>query len=265
MPYTVSKAEEQVFDLMDSLGTRSPYLDLAKRCILRTIFPDQNLDPDGNVLPYDAELRREGRLYPTEAYSMVGELRLDSLEKACLEVINNSVPGDFAECGVWRGGCGILMKAVLRDRRAEGSRRVWLFDSFEGAPPPRLPEDSGDRHFAYSHIFAVSKEAVEANFRAMNLLDGGVVFRQGWFSDTVPAAHDLQSIAVLRLDGDMYESTKVCLDWFYPRISKGGYVLIDDYYVLDGCRRAVDDYRSEHEITATILASDWNGVYWLKA
>ena len=78
------------------------------------------------------------------------------------------------------------------------SRRVWLFDSFMGAPRPTLPEDEGDTHWTYGHIFAVSLDEVRANLAALNL-DRRVLFRSGWFQETLPAEVDLERIAVLRL------------------------------------------------------------------
>jgi hypothetical protein len=134
MIYTESKREELVLDLIGLDRWNSRYLSLVKKCILRQLFPDANRDADRNVLPFDPDARREGRLYPTEAWTMVGQLRLEALERACLSVLDQNVPGDFVECGVWRGGCAILMRAILRECNTL-DRAVWLFDSFEGAPP----------------------------------------------------------------------------------------------------------------------------------
>ena len=261
MTYTTSKAEELVWDAHEFELQRSRYLDLVKACLLRTVFPDANRNPEGETLPFDAAARREGRLYPTEAFTMVGALRLESLERACLDVLRQKIPGDFVECGVWRGGCAILMRAVLRDQM-DMSRRVWLFDSFMGAPRPTLPEDEGDTHWTYGHIFAVPLDEVRANFASLNLLDRRVLFRPGWFQETLPAAVDLERIAVLRLDGDLYESTIQSLDSLYPKVSVGGYVLIDDYYVLAGVRRAIDEYRERQGIRSPLVPVDWNGAFW---
>jgi O-methyltransferase len=258
--YTVSQQEELIFDLIEAERRENRYLSLVKKCLLRTVFPDANRDAGGNILPFDPVARREGRLYPTEAYTMVGQLRLEALEQACLTTLINGVEGDFVECGVWRGGCGMLMRAVLRERGE--NRDVWLFDSFEGAPPPSLPQDAGDTHFQNHDIFAVPLEEVQKNFASLDLLDSHVRFRKGWFRDTLPAAVDLKKIAVLRLDGDLYESTIEPLQYLYNRISFGGYVLVDDYYVLPGCRQAVDDFRRENGIRSPMTAIDWNGIVW---
>ena len=239
---------------------RDRYLSLVKHCILRTLFPDKNIDPEGNVLPFAPAARHDGRLYPTEAWTMVGRLRLEAVERACITVLEEGIQGDFVECGVWRGGCAIMMKAVLLDWMER--RRVWLFDSFAGAPNPSMAEDAGDTHSQYHFIFAVPLETVQDNFRQLDLLDDDVVFRKGWFRDTIPAAADLDKIAVLRLDGDLYESTIQPLEHFYPRISRGGYVLVDDYHILPGCRRAIDDFRRSNGITAEMHTVDWYSIYW---
>ncbi len=107
-------------------------------------------------------------------------------------------------------------------------------------------------------------EQVKANFEKYGLLDAQVEFLAGWFRDTLPNA-PIDKLAVMRLDGDLYESTLDALSALYPRLSIGGYAIIDDYGALEPCRRAVDDYRVAHQITAEIEPVDWTGVYWQKA
>jgi hypothetical protein len=235
------------------------YLDLLKKCLTRTIFPDSNLTMDGKILPYDPEARRLGHLWPTEALTMVGVERLNLLERVCLDVIQENVPGDFVECGIGRGGCSILMRGVLA-AAGDKTRNVWLFDSFEGLPKPAVAEDAGDTLWQYDY-FCVPVERVQENFRMFDLLDERVRFVKGWFRDTTPTA-EVQKISVLRLDGDMYDSTMVALTSLYSRIQPGGYIVIDDYGALEPCRRAVTDYRTKHGIDAPIGTIDWTGVYW---
>jgi O-methyltransferase len=103
---------------------------------------------------------------------------------------------------------------------------------------------------------------VESHFERYGLLDNKVVFLKGWFRDTLPSA-PIEKLAVLRLDGDMYGSTIDALTNLYPKLSKGGFCIVDDY-ALDGCRRAVDEYRTEHGIDAEMRAIDWTGRYWRK-
>jgi len=139
-------------------------------------------------------------------------------------------------------------------------------DSFEGLPeadPASYPLDAGDWHASLNRYLGVSLETVQENFRKYELLDDRVLFLKGWFRDTLPAA-PIGKIAVLRLDGDMYESTYVALKALYPKLQAGGSLIIDDYGALPNCRAAVDDYRQASGIGEPILTIDWTGVYWRK-
>ena len=109
----------------------------------------------------------------------------------------------------------------------------------------------------------MTEKNVRANFQRYGLLDDQVRFVPGWFKDTL---HDapIQQIAVLRLDGDLYESTIQALDGLYERLSPGGFCIIDDYHALDSCKQAVTDYRTKHGITAEIKEIDGTGVFWRK-
>jgi O-methyltransferase len=138
-------------------------------------------------------------------------------------------------------------------------------DSFAGLPPAdpdHYPADAGDILHTFSEL-AVPLEEVKANFARYDLLDSRIVFVKGFFSETLPSL-DAGPFALLRLDGDMYESTMVALEALYPRLSPGGFVVIDDYGAYEACRTAVHDYREREGIAAPIEAIDWTGVYWRK-
>lgn len=230
------------------------YLDLLKKCLTRIAFDRY---PD-----FDPELRREGRDWPAEAETMIGLARLDNLEHCVRDVLERRVPGDLLEAGVWRGGATIFMRAVL-EVYGDESRLVWVADSFRGLPPPdpqRFPADAEDEHWT-KEALAVPQQEVEQNFARYCLLDERVRFLPGWFRDTLPAAA-IERLAVLRLDGDMYESTIVALEALYPKLSPGGYVIVDDYGAIPTCRQAVDDYRREHGVDEPINEIDWTGVFW---
>jgi O-methyltransferase len=140
---------------------------------------------------------------------------------------------------------------------------MFVAGSFEGLPPPdpeQYPADSGDLHHTVREL-AISLDQVRANFAKYGLLDDEVVFLKGWFKDTLPAA-PIERLAVLRLDGDMYESTMDVLRHLYPKVSPGGYVIVDDYGCVPACRQAVEDYRRDHAIDAPICEIDEWGVYW---
>ena len=219
-------------------------------------------------VPFDKEARDAGRDWPADAETMIGMQRLTSLQHCVETVLQEDVPGDLVECGVWRGGASILMRAVLAAYGDE-KRNVWLCDSFEGVPPPdeenyeadRIPRFNLGLHHA-APVLAVTQDQVKANFERYGLLDDQVRFIPGWFKDTLHKA-PIEQISVLRLDGDLYESTIQALEPLYPKLSRGGYCIIDDYN-LEYCRKAVADYRSQHGITAEIIDIDGYGAYWRK-
>jgi O-methyltransferase len=250
---------------LDTEGA-SLYLDLLKDCLTRTNFPDQSWNHDlVSTRPMDPAERADGRDWPTEAETMVGRARLDNLQHCVTEVIRQQIPGDLVETGVWRGGASILMRAVLQ-AYGDRDRSVWLADSFEGLPRPSpadFPPDTGDDHWTLAKYLAVPRYTVEGNFRRYGLLDDQVKFLPGWFRDTLPVA-PIERIAVLRLDGDMYESTILALSTLYPKVAAGGFLIVDDYGALPNCRLAVEDFRSAHGITDPIVTVDWTGAYWRK-
>ena len=172
--------------------------------------------------PVDRERRAEGMDWPLSAATMVGLRRLDNLQ-ACIErLVAEDVPGDLIETGVWRGGASIFMRGAL-EAYGDRERTVWVADSFQGLPKPdgeRYPRDEGDSLWRFREL-AVPVEEVRRNFERFGLLDDRVRFLVGWFRDTLPNA-PVERLALIRLDGDMYESTAVALESLYPKLSPGG-------------------------------------------
>ncbi len=195
--------------------------------------------------------------------TMLGELRLENIEYCIRDVIERGVPGDVIECGVWRGGGVIFMKALL-EVLGDNSRVVWVADSFQGLPKPTA---EADLHLDLSqevcpHL-AVSRENVKNAFISYDLLDDRVKFLEGWFKDALPTA-PIKQLAVLRLDGDLYSSTVDVLEALYDAVSPGGYIIVDDYFV-PACRKAVDEFRKAKGIVDQINEIDWTGIYWKKS
>lgn len=213
----------------------------------------------------DRALREVGADWPPSATTMVGLRRLDNLQECITRVNKEQVPGDLIEAGVWRGGSAIFMRAVLA-ACGDNSRRVWVADSFQGLPVPdegRYPADAGLDLSIYREL-AVSLDDVKANFEKYRLLDGQVEFLVGWFKDTLPVA-PIDQLSVIRLDGDLYQSTMDALSSLYPKLSPNGYIIIDDYGAFESCRQAVTDYREAEGISEVIEAIDWTGAYWRKS
>lgn len=243
------------------------YLDLMERCLLNTIYEDAYTDwrQRGVTNNYDPSMRKLGRDWPSVAHTMIGEVRIRNLRTLAETVIKDGIPGDFIETGVWRGGACIMFRAILKVHGIK-DRRVFVADSFEGLPPPdaeNYPADAGDNHFKLEEL-AVSIEQVKSNFAKYDLLDDQCVFLKGWFKDTLPVA-PIKQLAIARLDGDMYESTMDGLRNLYDKVSPGGFIIIDDYGCVAGCKQAVHDFRDAHGITEPIVDIDGWGVYWRKS
>ena len=265
------------------------YLDLLARCLTRDLFLDEEVrnvdlrtwpggEPDGlrDLLRSegwrvvrrgaDPDTRAVGRDWPPHAETMVGLARLANVRDLTVAALAGGVPGDLVETGVWRGGTTIFLRAILA-ALGDTNRTVWACDSFEGLPEAdadRFPVDVPLRLHEHREL-AVGLEAVKANFARYGLLDDQVRFVPGWFRDTLPKlATELDAIAVLRLDGDMYESTIDALTHLEPLVAPGGFVIVDDYHGIEACRQAVGDHRAAHGITAPLHDVDWTAVWWRK-
>jgi O-methyltransferase len=242
---------------------RTLYLELLRNCLTGLIYDDPPLDWSGvGLRHFDRHVREIGMDWPCRAHSMIGAKRMQQLQWAMEEVIDHGIAGDFIETGAWRGGACILMRAVLKVRGVT-DRRVWVADSFRGLPPPtpeRYPVDRGD-HLHTIRALAVSLDAVRENFARYGMLDDQVVFLEGWFRDTLPVA-PIEKLALLRLDGDMYESTTDAFLALYEKVSVGGFVIVDDYGAYPRCRAATDDFRAARRITERMHDIDGSGVFW---
>jgi len=156
--------------------------------------------------------------------------------------------------------CGPLVGGVLAALGVT-DRRVWLADSFAGLPEPDLARDPLDVAWQGSEgLLAVPEDEVRRTFQLYGLLDDAVRFLPGWFADTLPTA-PVEHLAVLRLDGDLYRSTLDALTHLYPKVSPGGFVIIDDY-AMASCRAAVEEYRAAHGIDAELVHIDLSAVWW---
>lgn len=247
------------------------YLDLMKKVLTNVIYEDP-ANPATPVRPserdrprpagFDPQRRADGEDWPAHAHTMVGLKRLDNVQHCVEDVLANKVPGDLIETGVWRGGVCIFMRAILKAHGVD-DRTVWAADSFAGMPvaaedAPAL--DHGMALHQFNDVLGVGLDQVRRNFARYDLLDDQVKFLPGWFSDTLPSA-PIAELAVIRLDGDLYSSTMDALTALYPRLSPGGYVIVDDYG-LRTCREAVHAYRAGQGIDDPIREIDNFGAYW---
>jgi hypothetical protein len=266
---------------------RQLYLDLLKKCLMNTIYED--LPAPAYVIAeqlvhytqYSAERRLAGQDWPSKAHTLIGLHRLNNIQTLAVDVLDSAVEGDFIEAGVWRGGATIFMRGVLKAYGVH-NRCVWVADSFCGFPKP---EQVSELSYSSPGFKLLQKESisktpsllssmellqqgtqldeVKTNFERYGLLDGQVKFIQGFFHDTLPSA-PVDKIAILRADGDLYDSTFAILESLYPRVSSGGYVIIDDYYSFQECRLAVSEYLRTNNSQVDLVQIDNDAVFWQK-
>jgi O-methyltransferase len=244
---------------------RKLYLDLLERSLTNMIYGDPPL-PGGPVSGAYSEANRQvGGDWPSQAHTMIGLKRLHALRELVERTLNENIAGDYIETGVWRGGACIMMRGILA-AYGHTERVVYCADSFEGLPRPdaaNYPPDKKDTLYKYREL-SISLDQVKANFAAYGLLDAQVRFVKGWFRDTLPGI-DVKQLALLRLDGDMYESTMIALQSLYDRVSPCGFVIVDDYGALGSCRKAVHDFLDKRKEAVTIHKIDQTGVWWQRA
>ncbi len=259
------------------------YIDLLKKSLTDTLRPNQEvyfkkenlpskitnsiLKPFGYSLCKTRFVKLdenflEGRTHSPNAETLIGIKRLECIENCVKEIVKNDIEGDLLEAGVWRGGATIFMRGLL-DVLGDTKRKIIASDSYEGCPPPTRQEDMKDNYYQFK-LLDVGLDDVKNNFIKYDLLDDRIVFLKGWFKDTLPNG-PFNKLSLIRVDGDMYESTMDALVNTYDKLSKGGFLLVDDYGGIEAARKAVDDFRRERKITDPIIKVDWTGIYWQKS
>lgn len=187
-----------------------------------------------------------------EQYTMTGHKFTENV--MLCDFFSKRVDGDVVECGTWKGGMACAMMAITR-----GSRQYHFFDSFEGLPDPV----GKDGDFAFEYKQKTNKEYGHDNCRAdyqefcdlvfsQNVPSESIHVYRGWFSDTIRTFPHERRIAVLRLDGDFYESTLDCLNGLWDRVAKDGIVIVDDYDEWDGCTQAVHEFLAARPVPSRI-------------
>lgn len=219
---------------------KSLYLQLLEKCLTNSIY--REVEPTNT--------------WPKYAHTMMPASRLDNIYQCATKIIEDNVPGDFIECGAWRGGATIYMRAILHERNI-GDRKVIVADSFQGF---RRPQKRIDPDCSLHTQLLVSLDQVKENFQKYDLLDDQVVFLPGWFEDTLPGWET--PLSLLRIDCNYYELVRLVLNELYPWVSPGGFVIIDDYDIIPGCNVATDEFVAEHHIQYERMEK--NGVFWRK-
>ncbi len=206
------------------------------------------VDPLASVPDLPVEDRET--LRRAQPFTLTGPERLASLVNAVHHVVRHRVPGDIAECGVWRGG-SMMAVALTLLRLGDTSRRLYLYDTFEGMPPPTAKDVDVDGHTAAALL---QRDAVRTGVWAYadladvkrNLLSTGypadqIIFVPGKVEETIPATK-APELALLRLDTDWYESTRHEFHHLYPTLRSQGILIVDDYGHWRGAREATDEF-----------------------
>lgn len=246
---------------------RAAYLDVLKLCLCDlagTRTASVSMQFDGTVASRELsgeelKLRAAGMDWPLGGLTMLGLNRLDDLQ-ACVEsVVRDGVEGDLIEAGAWRGGASMLMRATL-DTLGATDRTVHVADSFQG-----FPAGDAHGHLTATDFLSVPLEEVRASFERLGLAEG-VRLVPGFFDETLPGLAG-GHWAIVRLDADTYEATRLSLEVLYPGLARGGHLIVDDYGVMakEDCRRAVDEFREQNGIDEPLETVDWTCVRWRRA
>ncbi|MGB2640203.1 MAG: TylF/MycF/NovP-related O-methyltransferase [Candidatus Acidiferrum sp.] len=191
--------------------------------------------------------------------TLVGPERIHNLYVLAKRVEKEKVPGDVIECGVCNGGTAALLARFAT--RSRLNRTIWLLDSFQGMPVT-TPED-GDAAKAHVGKEVGDVERVKAVLQRVGAEMSRVRIVSGWFQDTFPTVSASQ-IALLNIDADWYESVKLCLETFYDRVVRGGFISFDDYGHWPGCRKAVDEFFQARRLPYKLHQVDYTAQWFQK-
>jgi hypothetical protein len=193
-------------------------------------------------------------------YTMCSTARLRGLYQAVQYVVSRNIEGDVVECGTARGGSAALMGLTLNQLHSD--RMLWVFDSFEGLPPPSKANPDYESAKYWTGKCRGELPEVENLFRRCSILERSQLIK-GLFQDTLSIAR-VNKIAVLHIDGDWYESVKVCLDYLYDCVTPGGVIQIDDYGHWAGARQAVSEFFQKRCIIPKLRYLDYTGRQFIK-
>jgi O-methyltransferase len=181
-------------------------------------------------------------------FTMVRSANLINLHRTVTHVNNLGIEGDIVECGVWNGGSAALMWAAQHQSQQRVNRKMWLFDSFQGVPPPSDDDGASAKESYFEGFCKGDPKNVAAAFDRLNLPLADVQIVPGWFEDTLHTVN-IESVAVLHIDADWYDPILFVLRTFYDRVTPGGYILLDDYSFWTGSNKALADFLNERGLT----------------
>ena len=220
----------------------------------------------------DQEKRKKHLLiFKSMSHSLVGSKGLEATYDLVDELINSEIEGDIIELGVAEGGCALLIGTLLFKYNHESQRNLWLFDSFEGLPEPTeddfIDGETGDhvRPLPKGSCLGTIDQVKDLLHTKNQLPSENIIYVKGWFEDTVPASRDrIDKVAILRIDGDWYESVDTCLKGLFDKVTTNGYIIIDDYESCYGAKKATDEFIKERQIPTEIILDGRGGCYFKK-
>jgi len=272
---TTGTTVDKIKDMTDKEHAQFIYLEMMKSLVSATAFNDaeksvaasRSLATGGLSRlneGFDLKKRSGGRDWTFVGDTMTGWARLDNVRDLIQDVVKNNIDGDYIETGVWRGGSSIFARAVLSSLGEEKKRVSYVCDSFHGLPPGDKKLDAFDKNWDNIPYLEVPDKVVANNFIKWGLLDENVVFAKGFFNETMPPlSKEIKKLSVMRLDGDMYESTVDVLYHLYDKLSIGGFLIMDDWSGFPS-KTACDDFFKVHGIHPEIIKIDDLSIYWKK-
>jgi O-methyltransferase len=243
-------------------------------------------DFDLNV-GYEFEQEANEAIKLVRKQTMLPYINLVTLYEQVLYFERGNYQGDFVECGVWKGGAVGLM-ALANLKNGAFRRKLHLFDAFEEICAPNKEYDGeiainevkeilGNKALLNGELqslegfydrFGGPGDIIECKRLIEDTLgypSDYVYYHKGWFQNTIPTkSKEIEKIAILRLDGDWYESTKVCLDFLFDKVVPGGFIIIDDYGLYSGCKKAVDEFLLNKNDNYFLNYSSWSCRYIIK-
>lgn len=183
-------------------------------------------------------------------HTLVSRAKLNALCTIAATLEHERIEGAIVECGVFKGGAAALMA-----HETGGRRDIFLFDSFEGLPPPGAKDGAVAQQTFHEGWCASTEQNVRDIFSRLGVLNDRVHLVKGWFADTFPTAAP-GPIALLHIDADWYDSVKLALDTFFDRVVEGGFVVFDDYRRWEGCTRAVDEFLAARGLPPLVPTGD---------
>lgn len=229
-----------------------------------SILPAKHKSLDSLVQQEFNHTRREkGKDWPLYGLTMIGNMRLQNIQLVIENVVKKKIYGDFVECGVWRGGASIYARAVF-NVLGERQRQVHLFDSYGGLPRNSTKHD--EAFWSSMSYISVTYDEVQRHLQASGLFGNTMKMHAGFFNSSLMKWNRTikRSIAVLRMDGDMFESTMDILFNLWQFVPKGGYIIVDDYHAVPVARSALEKFFMLQKVNPPLIPIDEDGVYFIK-